>query len=202
MSYGTEYWYDEFDSEPQSGGNPNYFSNSASNMVQADDGGNALGSGLFEIPSIEQLFAAAVGSGAVTNENASTWTGKGDLGDDYKPKTADFGQGEDQEKGFMEKAGGMLEKGASWIQKNQKATNVILGAIGGAYSAEEKRKAAEAVAQSRLNAINQTHNNATADRNAYNASFAQTKRATPGIIQSALKRLDGTEVFKNGSLRK
>lgn len=93
---------------------------------------------------------------------------------------------------------GLLDKvlsGANAVGKftndNSKAIELITGMIGGAYTAQEKRDAVQALAQEKIDT-----------RNRISDSMVKMKRPTIGK-PSSLKRLDGSEVYnKDGSFAK
>lgn len=95
-----------------------------------------------------------------------------------------------------------LKSGAkkAWDKDPMKVLEFAGGAIGGAYTAEEKRKAAEKLAQSRLNEQNNQASIEKAKIDAYNASFNGTPTRTP-VRGKPLTRLDGTPIYNNGILR-
>lgn len=95
-----------------------------------------------------------------------------------------------------------LKKGAgrAWEKDPGKVLEVGLGAIGGAYSAAERRKAAEAAAQGRLNEQNNADSLKQAETARYNASIST--RARTAAAPRALTRIGGARVYNNGTLNK
>ena len=72
----------------------------------------------------------------------------------------------------------------SWDKDPSELLKLGLGAIGGAYRDQEVKRAAALRRQQELD-----------DRNAFNASVKGLRPARKGIIQGALKRMDGSPVF-------
>lgn len=83
----------------------------------------------------------------------------------------------------------------AWDKDPLEFLKVGLGAVGGAYTAEEKRKAAERLAQGRLDEQNSMDALKQGEQSRYNASFNRTKR-TP-LAKKPLARFNGTQIYGN-----
>lgn len=75
-----------------------------------------------------------------------------------------------------------------------------LGAVGGAYAADEKRKAADAAARAQLDQQNNAAAIEQAKKKAYTDSLRGVKPGT-ARTQAPLARIDGTRIYQNGVLK-
>lgn len=100
---------------------------------------------------------------------------------------------------LVDKVSKKIDKASNWLDTHKKLTELITGSIGGAYMADEKRKAAEAAQQARLNEQNNAARIAQEQNAAFGASVGGLRPVKRGLIsQMPLKRLDGSRVFDNG----
>lgn len=100
---------------------------------------------------------------------------------------------------LIDKVSKKVDGASNWLERHKKLTELITGSIGGAYMAEEKRKAAEAAQQGRLNEQNNAARIAQEQNAAFGASVGGLRPVRRGLIsQMPLKRLDGSRVFDNG----
>lgn len=102
-------------------------------------------------------------------------------------------------KGLLSTLEDKFSNGSDWIEKHKKTSDIILGMIGGAYAANEKRDAAKALAQSRLDEQNNADRLVQEQNQRYSDSIVNRKR-TPPKQQQKLTRIDGTPVFNNGKI--
>ena len=108
---------------------------------------------------------------------------------------------EDQDN-LIDKVSNKIDIASNWLEKHKKLTELVAGTIGGAYMAEEKRKAAEAAQQGRLNEQNNAARIAQEQNAAFSASISGLAPRKKGLInQPPLKRLGGSNVFdKSGKV--
>jgi hypothetical protein len=81
-----------------------------------------------------------------------------------------------------------------------KFLEIGLGAIASAYDSQQKRAAAEKVAQGRIDEINTRAGVDKATQDRYNASFSTAPRTAVGAAKP-LARTDGTRIYANGKLK-
>jgi hypothetical protein len=104
-----------------------------------------------------------------------------------------------------QKSGDQLEqtpaKSKGLFNDPQALLKMGMDGIAGHYKNQATRDAAALLAQGRTDELSQIEAQKVAAQQRYNDSFA-TPVARTGIIQTALKRINGQQVFNNGSLRK
>lgn len=103
---------------------------------------------------------------------------------------------------LIDKVSNKIDSASNWLEKHKKLTELVTGAIGGAYVADEKRKAADAAQQGRINEQNNSARIAQEQNAAFSASISGLAPRKKGLInQTPLKRLDGSNVFdKSGKV--
>jgi hypothetical protein len=87
----------------------------------------------------------------------------------------------------------------AWDKNPLEGLKMGAGAIGGAYTAEETRKAAALRAQNMLDQQNNADALRQAETSRYNASFNSAKRVA--AAKKPLTRINGTQIFQNGIIK-
>jgi hypothetical protein len=90
------------------------------------------------------------------------------------------------EEGLVDRVKKSIGTGLDWIEKNPKASQLLLGAVGGAYQAAEKKKAAAQLVQDEKDKIA-----------ANSASLTGLRPVKRGLINQPLTRIGGAKVFNN-----
>ena len=144
--------------------------------------------------------ASALGGGALSL--AQQLTGFGGTGNDPSVGNASGspkGIGDQiNSPSLFDKAVGTLDKASTWIDKHKKLTELVMGSVGGAYAADEKRKAADKLAESRLNEQNNAARLQQEQNAAFSASVSGLRPVKRGLInQPPLTRTNGARVFNS-----
>ena len=90
------------------------------------------------------------------------------------------------EEGLVDRVKKSIGTGLDWIEKNPKASQLLLGAVGGAYQAAEKKKAAAQLVQDEKDKIA-----------ANSASLTGLRPVKRGLINQPLTRIGGAKVFNS-----
>jgi hypothetical protein len=135
------------------------------------------------LPAVLQESTSTAGIGA--GYDAGTATRRSDFapgGKDYQTPPS-----------FFEKLQGGVQQ--AWDKDPLEVLKAGFGAVGGAYTAEENRKAAALRAQSYLDQQNNADALHQGEVSRYNASFNNAKRTA--AAKKPLSRLNGTPIYGN-----
>lgn len=103
----------------------------------------------------------------------------------------------DANKSTWDRANDKLEEAGSWMKANKQIMELLTGMVGGAYAASEKRKAAAATAQGKIDEQNNEARLKREEAAAHSAAISGLRPVKRGLISQPLKRLNGTPVFNS-----